>query len=79
MKINSFEQLFEILSNETDSNAIFNSWLKLDVRPFKEALLNTVKRWSLMFKKHLVDQVINRLDWFIRHFDVHRFIINQFE
>lgn len=30
------------------------------MKPFKQALLNTVCKWSSMIKQHLVDHVINR-------------------
>ena len=36
-------------------------WFRVDARPFKHALLNIVKRWSLMFKQHLIDHVTNSL------------------
>lgn len=35
-------------------------WFQVDARPFKQALLTTVKRWSLLFKQHLIDHVTNR-------------------
>ncbi len=31
------------------------------MRPFKQSLLNSVKRWSFMFKKHLTDHVVKSL------------------
>ncbi len=34
----------------------------MDVRPFKQALLNIIKRWSFMFKQHLIDHVTNSLN-----------------
>ena len=39
---------------------VLDGWLQLDSRPFKQALLNTIKRWSLMFKQYLMEHVINR-------------------
>jgi dynein heavy chain len=32
----------------------------VDSKPFKQALLNIIKRWSFMFKQHLIDHVTNR-------------------
>ncbi|PSN46659.1 Dynein beta chain [Blattella germanica] len=34
---------------------IFNAWFQVDLRPFRQALLNTVRKWGNMFKQHLVD------------------------
>lgn len=39
---------------------LFDVWFRVDARPFKQALVNTVKRWSFMFKQHLIDHVTNR-------------------
>ena len=40
---------------------MFDKWFQVDSRPFKQALLNIVKRWSFMFKQHLIDHVTSRL------------------
>ena len=40
---------------------IMEEWFRVDARPFKQALLNIIKRWSYMFKQHLMDHVTNRL------------------
>ncbi|KAJ8957969.1 hypothetical protein NQ318_001970 [Aromia moschata] len=55
---------FENLSNEVDKmqeEKIFNSWFRVDVKPFKQALLNTIRKWGNMFKQHLVDTVTHSL------------------
>ena len=39
---------------------VFDTWFRIDARPFKQALLNIVKKWSFMFKQHLIDHVTNR-------------------
>lgn len=39
---------------------VFDVWFRVDARPFKQALLNIVKRWSFMFKQHLIDHVTDR-------------------
>ena len=44
------------------STSVFEKWFKVDVRPFRQALLNVVKRWSFMFKEHLIDHVTNSLN-----------------
>ena len=40
---------------------VFCGWFKVDLRPFKQSLLNTVCKWSSMFKKHLVERVTSSL------------------
>ena len=39
---------------------VFDVWFRVDARPFKQALLTIIKRWSFMFKQHLIDHVTNR-------------------
>lgn len=43
-----------------ENTKVFHGWLQCDCRPFKQALLNTIKRWSLLFKRYLSNHVINR-------------------
>jgi hypothetical protein len=45
-----------------ENEKVFDTWFRMDVRPFKQALLNTVCKWGNLFKKHLVDEVINRYE-----------------
>ncbi|KAF7461422.1 hypothetical protein GHT09_014996 [Marmota monax] len=59
-QIDSYEKLYEEVS-KCESAKVFHGWLQCDCRPFKQALLNTIKRWSLMFKRYLSDYVINSL------------------
>ena len=35
-------------------------WFSVDAGPFIQGLLNIIKRWSFMFKQHLVDHVTHR-------------------
>lgn len=39
---------------------VMDTWFSVDTRPFKQALLTVVKKWSFMFKQHLIDHVTNR-------------------
>ncbi|KAK6645275.1 hypothetical protein RUM43_001551 [Polyplax serrata] len=55
-QIDQYENLFSEIE-ELESFQIFNGWFQVDVRPFKQALLNTVRKWGNMFKEHLVDHV----------------------
>ena len=36
-------------------------WFRVDIKPFKTAFLNAIKRWSMTFKKHLLERVVNNL------------------
>ncbi|XP_077869744.1 dynein beta chain, ciliary-like [Saccoglossus kowalevskii] len=59
-QVDSYEKIY--LEVETvGGNEMFDSWFRVDARPFKQALLNIVKRWSFMFKQHLIDHVTNSL------------------
>ncbi len=40
---------------------VFNAFFQVDVRPFRQALINIVRKWGNMFKNHLVDNVTNSL------------------
>ncbi|KAM6050175.1 dynein axonemal heavy chain 9 [Theristicus caerulescens] len=70
-QIDSYEKIYEEV-NRIEPISIFQSWMKVDARPFKASLLNVIKRWSLVFKQHLVDHVTHSLadlDEFIRTAD----------
>ncbi|XP_043570859.1 dynein axonemal heavy chain 17-like [Chiloscyllium plagiosum] len=59
-QIDSYEQLYEeVLKFETVK--ILDSWFKIDCRPFRQALLNLIKRWSLLFKQYLINHVTDSL------------------
>ncbi|XP_019712197.1 dynein heavy chain 11, axonemal [Hippocampus comes] len=55
-QINRFESLHERVSKMEDGR-VFCSWLQLNIRPFKRTLMNVIKRWSWMFKEHLLNHV----------------------
>uniref|UniRef100_A0A8C0JJ04 Dynein axonemal heavy chain 9 n=1 Tax=Canis lupus dingo TaxID=286419 RepID=A0A8C0JJ04_CANLU len=59
-QIDSYEKLYEEVCR-LEPIKTFDSWMKIDVRPLKASLLNIIKRWSLMFKQHLVDYVTDSL------------------
>ena len=55
--------MYEKIYSEVESIGaveVVDGWFRVDARPFKQALLNTTKRWSFMFKQHLIDHVTNR-------------------
>lgn len=61
LQINLFEALYGRVS-KTEDKRVFCGWLQLDLRPFKHTLMNVIKRWSWMFKEHLLNHVNQRLD-----------------
>lgn len=55
---------YESLHGEIDAISpaqVFNAFFQVDVRPFRQALINIVRKWGNMFKDHLVDNVTNSL------------------
>ncbi|RXG53356.1 hypothetical protein Avbf_01555 [Armadillidium vulgare] len=58
-KIDSFENLYSKLE-EVEEQRVFDQWLKVDICPFKHDLLVKCKKWSYIFKKFLIDKVIDR-------------------
>ncbi|NWQ82098.1 DYH9 protein, partial [Columbina picui] len=59
-QIDSYEKIYEEV-NRIEPISIFQSWMKVDARPFKASLLNVIKRWSLVFKQHLMDHIMHSL------------------
>ncbi|KAK7945776.1 hypothetical protein WMY93_001504 [Mugilogobius chulae] len=55
-QINMFETLYDRVS-KMDDFRVFCGWLQLDISPFKHTLMNVIKRWSWMFKEHLLNHV----------------------
>ncbi|TTH38815.1 Dynein beta chain, ciliary [Bagarius yarrelli] len=40
-----------------EEKRIFCGWCQVDIKPFKISLMNTIKKWSWMFKEHLLNHV----------------------
>lgn len=59
-QIDNYESLFAEIEG-IDAFQIFNSWFQVDVRPFRQSLLNIVRKWGNMFKNHLVERVTSSL------------------
>ncbi|KAI3381366.1 hypothetical protein SNEBB_008024 [Seison nebaliae] len=59
-QIDSFEKKYEDVEN-LQHIQIFDNWFRVDLRPFKNSLLTIIKKWSDMFKQHLIDHVTNSL------------------
>ena len=59
-KIDKYETIYEKVK-DVETIKVFNLWFRADITPFKISLMNLVKRWSYLFKKHLVDYVKDNL------------------
>ncbi|CAH8620633.1 unnamed protein product [Schistosoma intercalatum] len=60
-QIDYYEKIYEEVG-KVDGSTKFDSWFRVDARKFKQALINVIKRWSLMFKQHLIDHVTTSLE-----------------
>lgn len=59
-QIDNYESLFAEIEKIAPFQ-VFNAWFQVDVRPFRQSLLNIVRKWGNMFKNHLVDRVTSSL------------------
>ncbi|KAL6489651.1 hypothetical protein MHYP_G00033920 [Metynnis hypsauchen] len=59
-QIDHYEELYVEVGRLEDGR-VFEGWFKVDTRPFKMSLLNTIKKWSWMFKEHLVSYVTDNV------------------
>ncbi|XP_074223450.1 dynein axonemal heavy chain 11 isoform X1 [Camelus bactrianus] len=70
-QIDIYEALYVQMS-KFDDFRVFDSWFKVDMKPFKVTLLNMIRKWSWMFQEHLLRFVIdslNELQEFIKETD----------
>lgn len=70
-QIDNYEALFTEVE-KIEPLQIFSGWFQVDVRPFRQSLMNIVRKWGNMFKDHLVDRVtmsLTDLADFIRRAD----------
>ncbi|XP_032944295.1 dynein axonemal heavy chain 11 isoform X2 [Rhinolophus ferrumequinum] len=59
-QIDVYEALYVQMS-KFDDFRVFDSWFKVDMKPFKVSLLNIIRKWSWMFQEHLLRFVIDSL------------------
>uniref|UniRef100_A0A4W3K7X4 Dynein axonemal heavy chain 17 n=1 Tax=Callorhinchus milii TaxID=7868 RepID=A0A4W3K7X4_CALMI len=59
-QIDLYEKIYDEVA-KFESTKLFHGWFQLDCRPFRQSLLNVIKRWSLMFKQYLINHVTNSL------------------
>lgn len=61
-QIDFYEDLYKTLENIETEMILEGGWLRVDVRPLRQAVLNNVCKWGNLFKQHLYNHVINSLD-----------------
>lgn len=61
-QIDFYEDLYKKLELIEQETIITGGWLRIDVRPFRQAVLNTVCKWGNLFKQHLYNRVIDSLN-----------------
>lgn len=61
-QIDYYEDLYKTVEQIPGENYLMDGWLKIDVKPLRQAILNTICKWSNLFKQHLYNRVINSLD-----------------
>jgi hypothetical protein len=59
LQVDTYEHLYDDVT-KLDDIRILDKWFRVDSKPFKQGLLNIVKKWSFMFKQYLMDDVTNR-------------------
>uniref|UniRef100_UPI00398F1A35 dynein axonemal heavy chain 11 n=1 Tax=Pristiophorus japonicus TaxID=55135 RepID=UPI00398F1A35 len=59
-QINIYETLYVQVSAFEDVHTF--GWFEVCIKPFKSSLLNAIKRWSWMFKEHLLNHVIDTVN-----------------
>lgn len=60
-QIDQYETLHDELK-QISSILNFQSWFEVDISPFKLTVLTCCKRWSYLFKKHLLDHLVDSLE-----------------
>ncbi|XP_034030917.1 dynein heavy chain 11, axonemal [Thalassophryne amazonica] len=67
-QIDCYEDMFDKIS-KLENVRVFDGWFRVDLKFFKASLLNAVKKWSWLFKEHLLTYVtnsLNQLDEFVQ-------------
>ncbi|XP_055624152.1 dynein beta chain, ciliary-like isoform X4 [Toxorhynchites rutilus septentrionalis] len=62
VQIDSYYDLYDQIFVNMDIAKTFDVWLSIDLRHFKTVLLLEISKWSNLFKKHLIDRVVDSLN-----------------
>ncbi|XP_048056692.1 dynein axonemal heavy chain 11 isoform X1 [Megalobrama amblycephala] len=71
-QISEFEDLYEKVC-VLEEKRVFCGWCQVDIKPFKISLMNIIKKWSWMFKEHLLNHVnasVQELGSFIENTEI---------
>ncbi|VDP78001.1 unnamed protein product [Echinostoma caproni] len=60
-QILKYDRVYEEVEHIEDTH-VFDSWLRADLKPFKQSLLAVIRQWSDKFKQYLVDHVTSTLE-----------------
>lgn len=60
-QIDFYEDMYKKVE-KLETFKIIKNWLRIDTKPLRQAILNTVCKWGNMFKQHLVDRVVNSIE-----------------
>ncbi|XP_028130568.2 dynein beta chain, ciliary-like [Diabrotica virgifera virgifera] len=61
-EIERYEQLYKKVEQLPSEHILMEGWLRLDIKPLRQAILNTICKWGMLFKNHLYNKVINSLN-----------------
>ena len=56
IEINKFLNIYNEC-NKIELDKVIDKWFKIDLQPLKQSLLNTICKWSNLFKQYLIDRV----------------------
>lgn len=60
-QIDFYEDLYKKLET-IETEMILEGWLRVDVKPLRQAVLNSVCKWGNLFKQHLYNHVLDSLN-----------------
>lgn len=61
-QIDFYDDMYKKVEAMNNEKILDGDWMRIDVRPLKQAILNTICKWGNLFKQHLYDRVINSLN-----------------
>lgn len=59
-QIDLYEDLYKTVEL-IETEKVIDEWLRIDVRPLRQAILNNVCKWGNLFKQHLVEHVVDSI------------------
>lgn len=61
-QIDFYQDLYTKLEKIETEKILEGGWLRVDVKPLRQAVLNNVCKWGNLFKQHLYNHVLNSLE-----------------